>query len=440
MTPSWCAADEAVRVIQSGDRVFIQGASAYPQTLVDALVRRADIAHDLRDVEIVHLHTNGIARYVEEQYTGVFHHRALFVAPNVRQAVVEGRASYVPIFLSDVPDLFRNGHLPIDIALLNISPPDEHGYCSLGTSVDCTLAAAKTARIRIAQINPQVPRTLGDSFLHVSEIDYAVDVDKPLFEIAEPESTDEQVRIAAHVAGLIPDGATLQLGIGGIPNAVLRALQDRKDLGIHSEVISDGILDLVDRGVITGARKTVNYGKIVASFLNGSRKLYDFAHNNPMLEMRPADYTNNTSVIIRLDTVIAINSAIEVDLTGQVCAESIGRKIYSGVGGQMDFMRGAALSRGGKPIIAMSSTARGGTVSRIVPMLQPGAGVTTSRSHLHYVATEHGVANLHGLDLEERARALIELAHPSFREELERAACEMCLLPSHNGAVRAQAS
>lgn len=437
MNLKYSTADEAVRDIKSGDRVYVHGASAFPQTLIDALVRRADTARDLSDVEIIHLHTNGRAPYVEERYAGVFHHRALFVGPNVREAVDSGRASYVPIFLSDVPDLFRNGHLPVDVVLLNLSPPDEHGYCSCGTSVDCTLAAAEAASVRIAQINPQVPRTLGDSFIHVSQLTHLVPVDEPLFEIKPVASTPEYAAIAQHVAGLIPDGATLQLGIGGIPDAVLKALKGHRDLGVHTEVLSDGILDLVERGVVTGERKTLNKGKIVAAFLNGSHRLYRFADNNPMLEMRPADYTNNTSVIVRLDTMMAINSAIEVDLTGQVCAESIGPKIYSGVGGQMDFMRGAALSRGGKPIIALSATARDGSISRIVPVLRAGAGVTTSRAHVHYVATEYGVVNLHGLDLEERARALISLAHPDFRDELDRAAYELCLERRSGSAVEA---
>jgi 4-hydroxybutyrate CoA-transferase len=426
MTVHCCTADEAVREVQSGYRIFVHGASAFPQTLINALVRRAD---SLRDVEIVHLHTNGDAPYVREEYAGHFHHRALFVGPNVREAVDAGRATYVPIFLSDVPDIFRSRRLPLDAVLLHVSPPDGHGFCSLGTSVDCTLAAAQAAPIRIAQINRHMPRTLGDAFLHMSELTHVVKVDEPLPEVQPPPPDEAQVAIGSYVADLVPDGATLQLGIGGIPDAALRALTDRKDLGIHSEVVSDGILDLVERGVITGRRKNINRGKIVVAFLNGTRRLYDFAHDNAMLEMRPVDYTNNTRVILQLDNMIAINSAVEIDLTGQVCAESIGSKIYSGVGGQMDFLRGAALSNGGRPVIALSSTARGGSVSRIVPTLRVGAGVTTSRAHVHYVVTEFGVVNLHGLGLAERARALIGLAHPDFREELTRAARDLCLTP-----------
>ena len=422
-------ADEAVLAIKSGQRVFIHGANAFPQVLVDALTRRGepDAAEPLKNVELVHLHVNGVTPYVAERFAGRFHHRALFTGPNTREAVDSGHASYVPIFLSDVPDLFRTGRLPIDVALLHVSPPDEHGYCSLGTSVDCALAAAQAAGIRIAQVNPRMPRTLGDSFIHVTELTHMVQVDTPLPEHHSRPPDEVQLAIGRHLANLIPDGATLQLGIGGIPDAVLCALADRKDLGIHSEVVSDGILDLVERGVITGARKTVNRGKIVVAFLNGTHRLYEFAHDNPMVEMRPVDYTNDTRVILRQNDMIAVNSALEIDLTGQVCAESIGPKIFSGVGGQMDFLRGAALSKGGKPIVALASTAKANTISRIVPTLQRGAGVTTSRAHVHYVATEYGVVNLHGLDLQERARALIELAHPDFRSDLQRAARELCL-------------
>jgi acyl-CoA hydrolase len=431
MTPQFVTADDALSSIRSGMRIFIQGANAFPQTLVDALVRRgaADAGDPLWDVEIVHLHVNGEAAYVRPEYEGHFRHRALFVGSNTRDAVGAGRASYVPVFLSDVPSLFRRGKLPLDAVLVHLSPPDSHGYCSLGTSVDCTLAAFESAPIRIAQINPNMPRTLGDSQVHVNALTAMVAVDTPLPELHVVSPTAEQAAIGRHVAALIPDGATLQLGIGGIPDAVLHSLSGHRDLGIHSEVISDGVLDLVERGVITGARKTVNRGKIVVAFLNGSRALHAFADNNPMLEMRPVDYTNDTRVILRQDAMMAINSAIEIDLTGQVCAESIGSSIYSGVGGQIDFLRGAALSNGGKPIIALAATARGGGVSRIVPTLRQGAGVTTSRAHVHYVATEYGVVDLHGMDLEERAEALIGLAHPSFREELEAAAHELRLIP-----------
>jgi 4-hydroxybutyrate CoA-transferase len=419
--------EAAVGVIKSGDRVFVHGANAYPQALIRALTARAP---ELRNVEVVSLHTNGDASYTDPEYAGHFHHRALFVGPNVREAVDSGRATYVPIFLSDIPKLFRSGHMPLDVALLHVSPPDEHGFCSLGTSVDCTLAAARAAKTRIAQINPNMPRTHGDSFIHIRELDYTVDVDDPLpeFESGAPNAT--QVAIGQNVADLTPNGATLQLGIGGIPNAVLAALSGHKDVGIHSEVVSDGIVDLVESGVINGSKKTLNNGKIVVSFLNGTRRLYDFVDDNPMVEMRQVDYTNSTLVILRLDNMIAINSAIEIDLTGQVCAESMGSKVYSGVGGQMDFMRGASLSQGGKPIIALAATAKNDSISRIVPQLRQGAGVTTTRAHMHYVVTEYGQVDLHGLDLEERAKAMISLAHPIFREELERSARDMCLLRS----------
>jgi 4-hydroxybutyrate CoA-transferase len=438
MTIHCSTADEAVADISSNMHVFVQGANAFPQRLIDALVRRGDPSapDPVWNVEIIHLHTHGNAPYVQERYAAHFHHRALFVGSNVRDALGTGRAGYVPIFLSDVPDLFRRGRLPLDAVLLHLSPPDEHGFCSLGTSVDCTLAALEAAPIRIAQINPNMPRTLGDSFVHVSRLTHIVDVTDPLPEFIAPPATTEHQAIGRHLAEIIPDGATLQLGIGGIPDAVLHALEDHRDLGIHSEVISDGVLDLVDRGIVTGARKTVNRGKIVVAFLNGSKQLHQFAHNNPMLEMRPVDYTNDTRVILRQDRMVAINSALEIDLTGQVCAESIGSAVYSGVGGQMDFLRGAALSNGGIPIIALASTARNRTLSRIVPVLRAGAGVTTTRAHVHNVATEFGVVNLHGLDLEERARALISLAHPDFRAELEEAAHDLHLLPrnQHPGA------
>jgi acetyl-CoA hydrolase len=419
--------EAAVAAIKSGDRVFVHGANAYPQALIQALTARAP---ELSDVEMVSLHTNGDASYTNPEYAGHFHHRALFVGPNVREAVESGRATYVPIFLSDIPKLFRSGHMPLDVALLHVSPPDEHGFCSLGTSVDCTLAAARAAKIRIAQVNPNMPRTHGDSFIHIRELDHWVDVDEPLPELESGAPSATQVAIGQNIADLTPDGATLQLGIGGIPNAVLAALSSHKDLGIHSEVVSDGIVDLVESGVINGSKKTLNNGKIVVSFLNGTRRLYDFVDDNPMVEMRQVDYTNSTLVILRLDNMIAINSAIEIDLTGQVCAESMGSKVYSGVGGQMDFMRGASLSQGGKPIIALASTAKHDTISRIVPQLRQGAGVTTTRAHMHYMVTEYGQIDLHGLDLEERAKAMISLAHPKFRDELERSACELCLLRS----------
>jgi acyl-CoA hydrolase len=417
-------ADRAVHLIKSGDRVFVHGGSAVPSVLLAALVDRSA---ELENVELVHLHLNGegAAPTMEAPH---LHHRVLFVDAITRTAVGTGAATYIPAVLSDVPALFSSGRLPLDVALLHVSPPDEHGFCSLGVSVDCALAAARVARVRIAQTNPHMPRTHGDAFLHVSEFDAVVAVDEPLPEAAATPPSGLHHAIAALTAELVEDGATLQLGIGAIPNAVATALRDRRDLGIHSEVISDGVMDLVERGVVNGSRKTINRGKVVVAFLSGSRRLYDFADDNPMVEMRPVDYTNDTRVILRLDNMVAVNSAIQMDLTGQVCAESVGSRMYSGVGGQLDFLRGAALSRGGHPVIAMASTARSGTLSRIVATLDLGAAVTTTRAHVHWVVTEHGRVNLHGLDVAERARALIEVAEPSFRDGLEEQAHALGLL------------
>ena len=415
------SADEALRAVQSGNRVFIHGAAATPHPLVAALGRRLPV---VSEVETVSIHTVGDAPYAAPEHADSVRHRALFIGANVRAAVNAGRADYVPIFLSDIPALFRNGALPIDVALVNVSPPDEHGYCSLGTSVDVAKAAVENARIVIAQINMAMPRTLGDSFIHADQVSYAVvDHVPPHVDEPEPEPAEER-RIGGHIAGLVEDGSTLQLGIGAIPNAAAAALRDHHELGVHTELFSDGVVDLVEAGVITGACKTLHRGKIVSSFVVGSKRVYDFVHNNPGVELHPIDYTNDTSIIRRHDRMVTINSAIEVDLTGQVCADSIGTYFYSGVGGQMDFMRGAALSRGGKPIIALPSTAKGRTLSRIVPTLKEGAGVVTSRAHVHYLVTEHGVAYLHGRSIRERVQALIGIADPAFREELCRYARE----------------
>jgi 4-hydroxybutyrate CoA-transferase len=414
-------ADEAMEAVRSGNRVFIHGAAATPLPLVSALGRRLQ---DVSGVETVSIHTIGDAPYASAELSAHVRHRALFIGANVRAAVNEGRADYVPIFLSDIPALFRNGALPIDVALLNVSPPDEHGYCSLGTSVDVAKAAAEHARVVIAMLNPSMPRTLGDSFIHADRIGFAIEADLPPHADAPEPASDEERRIGEHIAALVEDGSSLQLGIGAIPNAAAAALRDRHDLGVHTELFSDGVVDLVEAGAITGARKSLHRGKIVSSFVVGSKRAYEFVHNNPGVELHPIDYTNDTSIIRRHDRMVTINSAIEVDLTGQVCADSIGTRFYSGVGGQMDFMRGAALSRGGKPIIALPSTAKGRTISRIVPFLREGAGVVTSRAHVHYVATEHGVAYLHGRSIRERAQALISIADPAFREELGRYARE----------------
>ncbi len=439
----WCDVHTAVQVVKSGDRVFVQGACATPTALIEALVARGE---ELRDVEITHLHTYGPTPYTDEHWRGHFSLRALFVGENVREAANAGRASYTPIFLSDVPVLFASGEqLAIDVALVQVSPPDSHGICSLGPSVDVTRAAVDHARFVIALVNPNVPRTHGESFVHVSHLDYAVKWDGPLYTVERREVKEAQAQTGRNVASLIEDGATLQLGIGAIPDAVLQALTDRRDLGLHTEMFSDGIIDLVERGVITGARKALDQGKLVASFVVGSRRLLDFIDDHPLVEMRPMNYTNNTLIIRQFEHMVAVNSAIQVDLTGQVCAESIGTYLYSGVGGQMDFMRGAALSKRGRPIIALPSTVRSprnegpgqannmlepveGLISRIVPVLSPGAAVTTSRAHVHYVVTEYGIAELHGRDLAERARNLIAIAAPQFREELERAAYKLHLL------------
>ncbi|MBV9173233.1 MAG: acetyl-CoA hydrolase/transferase family protein [Chloroflexi bacterium] len=413
--PAHLSAEEALAHVRSGDRVFLHGAAATPHALLRALTSRAD---QLVDVEIVHMHANGPAPHVAPTMAGHLRHRALFIADNTRQAVNEGRADFVPVFLSDIPHLFTSDALPLDVALLHVSPADHHGYCSLGTSVDAAKAAAESAKLVIAQVNPRMPRTLGDSFLHLSQVDFLVRADEPL-PASNPEPIGEVERqIGIHVASLIEDGVTLQLGIGGIPNAVLAALGDKRDLGVHTEMFSDGLLDLVLSGVVNGRAKTLHPGKIVATFLMGSQRLYDWVDDNPMVEMHPVDYTNDTSVIRRNAGMTAINSAIQVDLTGQVCADSIGTRFFSGVGGQMDFMRGAALSPGGKAIIALPSTAKRGSVSRIVPTLLEGAGVTTTRAHVQYIVTEYGLAFLHGKSIRERARALIEIAHPQFRSEL----------------------
>jgi 4-hydroxybutyrate CoA-transferase len=406
---------DAVAGIRSGDRVFVHGGAATPTALLEALVGRAA---DLRDVGIVHFHTEGPAPHLAPEMAAHFRHRALFIGANARDAVNEGRADYVPVFLSDVPELFVSGVLPLDAVLINVSPPDAHGYCSLGTSVDAALAATRAARTVIAQLNPSMPRTLGDSFVHVDEIDLAVDVDHPPHEHRAAAIGDVERRIGELVAELVPRGATLQMGIGSIPAAVGLALRDKRDLGIHTELFTDPVLDLVEAGAVTGAAKEINRGKIVSAFLMGSRRLYGFVHDNPMIEMRPVDYTNDTSVIRRFRRMVAINSAISIDLTGQVSADSIGTRFYSGVGGQMDFMRGAALAPEGRAIIALPSTAAGGTVSRIVPVLAEGAGVVTSRAHVRTVVTEHGVAELFGRSVRERAAALTKIAHPAFRDEL----------------------
>lgn len=413
-------AAEAVAVVRSGDRVFIHSVAAAPQALITALAARAPA---LRGVEVVQLHTEGPAPYAAPELAASFRVNALFVGKNVRDAVARGQGDYVPIFLSEVPALFRSRAMPLDVALISVSPPDKHGYCTLGPSVDATRAAVQSARTVVAQVNANLPRTHGDALVHVDDIDLAVWQDDPVPEVRQADLTGLERTIGNYVASLVEDGATLQLGIGAIPEAVLAALADHEDLGVHTEMFSDGVVELVRRGVITGARKRNHPGKVVASFVMGTRDLYDFVDDNPSVLLLDVAYTNDTAVIRRNPAVTAINSALEIDLTGQVCADSLGTHQYSGVGGQMDFIRGASLSERGKPIIAMpSATSRG--ESRIVPFLKPGAGVVTTRAHVNYVVTEHGVASLYGKNLRQRARALIGIAHPSHREALERAAWE----------------
>ena len=408
--------EEAVAGIRSRDQVYLQCAAATPSVLLDALVARAP---ELSDVSIVHLHTEGPGPHMAPELAPHFRHRALFIGPNARKAINEGRADYVPIFLSDVPAVFRSGALPLDAVLVNVTPPDRHGFCSLSVSVEAMHAAIEVATTVIVQLNPSMPRTLGESFIHVSQIDLAIEVDQPPYEVARPRIGEVERQIGSLIAELVPDGATLQLGIGAIPAATAAFLTGKKDLGIHTEMFTDSVVDLVEMGVVTGAAKSRNRGKIVTAFMMGTQRVYSFVHDNPMVEMRAVDFTNDTSVIRSFEHMIAINSAIEVDLSGQVVADSIGYRMYSGVGGQMDFIRGAALAPGGRAIIAMPSTAGAdGSVSRISAHVAEGAGIVTTRAHVQTVVTEFGVAELWGKSLRERAKALIAIAHPDHREAL----------------------
>jgi 4-hydroxybutyrate CoA-transferase len=421
-----CTAEQAVQAIQSNNRVFLTGNCSVPQKVLHALVERA---YELANVEIVQVLVIGDAEYVKPEMEGHIRVNSMFVSENVRQAVQEGRADFTPIFLSEIPILFRR-EMPIDVALIQVSPPDEHGFCSFGVEVGVTKTAAEVARIVIAEVNPRMPRTLGDSFIHVSKIDHLVEVDYYLPEVRMGEPSPIQQAIGKHIADLIEDGSTLQTGIGGIPDAVLQYLGDKKNLGIHTELFSDGVIDLVNAGVINNEAKTFHPGKVIAGFVLGTQRLYEFIHDNPVVELHPTEYTNDPFKIAQNDRMVSINSALEVDLTGQVCADSIGHKFYSGVGGQVDFVRGAARSKGGKPIIALPSTAKNDTMSRIVWQLKPGAGVVTSRNDVHYIVTEYGVAYLHGKTIRERAQSLIAIAHPKFREELEAKARELNYIPA----------
>jgi 4-hydroxybutyrate CoA-transferase len=415
-------AAEAVKHIKSGDRVFLTGNCSVPQLTLAALVKYAP---NLQNVEICQALTIGPADYVDPSMEGHLRVNTLFISANVRKAVNEGRADFTPVLLSEFPLLFRKKILPVDVALIHISPPDEHGFCSLGVEVGLTKSAAESAITVIAEVNQQMPRTLGDSFIHVSKLDWIVPVDYPLPELAmgSEGSSDVVEAIAGYIAELIPDGATMQLGIGAIPDAVLKFLFEKKDLGIHTELFSDGIIDLVESGVLTNARKTLHPGKIIAGFVIGTKRLYDWVDDNPLIELHPTEHVNDPFVIAQNDRMVAINSAIEVDLTGQVCADSIGPKLYSGVGGQLDFIYGASRSKEGVPIIALPSTAKG--ISRIVSMLKQGAGVVTTRNHVRYIVTEHGIADLYGKTIRQRAHALINIAHPDFRDELAYQAREL---------------
>jgi len=419
-------AAEAVSEIKSGQRIYLGGNAANPQVLARSLAARRE---ELMDVELVHVLLLGEDPFSQPGMAGHFRHNSLFVGPADRKAINDGRADYVPIFLHQIPNLFYSGQMPIDVALLHLSPPDEHGFMSYGVEVLCSKAAAETAKVVIAQVNEEMPRVLGDSFIHVSRVDKIVEVSEPLPVLDVKPASEVETRIGGYIAELIEDGACLQLGIGGIPDAVLAALGDRRDLGIHTEMVSDGVMAALEKGTITGTRKSLHPRKVILTFLLGSKRLYDFADNNPIFEAHPTDYTNHPFIVSQNENMMAINSAIEVDITGQVCSDSIGKYIYSGFGGQVDFIRGAAHSKGGKPIIALPSTARDGAMSRIVPFLKEGAGVVTTRADVTYVVTEYGVAYLHGKNLQERTQALIRIAHPDFRDDLIKEAKARNLLP-----------
>ncbi len=414
------SAEEAAAVVKSGDRVFLQGAAMTPNTLINAVCERYK---ELEEVEIISIHTEGEVKYAIEPYKHSFKINSCFVGGNVRKAVNTNQGDYIPIFLSEIHLLFRRNILPLDVAVVQVSPPDKHGYCSLGVSVDIALPAIQKAKKVIAQVNSQVPRTHGDGIIHKNNIDLAIEVDEPIHQHPMGQISELEHEIGRNVAELIEDGATLQLGIGNIPNAVLTNLGNHKRLGVHTEMFSDGLLPLVENGIITGEEKEIKTNKIVTAFAAGSQKLYDFVDDNPIVHFKEAAYTNDTNIIARNPKVTAINSAIEIDLTGQVCADTIGTRQFSGVGGQMDFIRGATISDGGKPIIAITS-ATGKGVSKITPILKQGAGVTTTRAHVHYVVTEYGVVNLFGKNLYERAKALVSIAHPDHQEALDRAAFE----------------
>ena len=408
--------EEAVSVVKSRDRIFVSGNAATPLKMLGALAQRKD---DLHDVEVNHVLLLGKDPLSDPGMQGHFWHNSLFVGPADREAIAQGRSEYVPVFLSEIPDLFVNQIIPLDVAFVHLSAPDEHGFMSYGVECLASKAAAENAKIVVAQVNETMPRTLGDVFIHVSRVHKVVESPDPLLTLEPSESTEVERKIATYIADLVEDGATLQLGIGGIPDAVVAQLEGKQHIGIHTEMVSDGVAKAIEKGIITNQKKSVHPGKVICTFVLGSSNLYEYVDNNPVFELHPCDYTNDPFIVAQNDRMVAINSAIEVDITGQVCSDSIGTKIYSGFGGQLDFIRGAAYSKGGKAIIALPSTARNGATSRIVPQLRPGAGVVTTRADVHYLVTEYGVAYLHGKNLRERAEALIAIAHPKFRDELE---------------------
>ncbi len=417
----YVTAAEAVQVVKSGDRVYVQAAAATPTVLTKALAERAN---DLRDVEICHLHTEGEAPYANPELSTSFHVNSFFIGANVRHTLKAGNGSYTPVFLSELPLLFRKKVVLLDVVFIHVSPPDSHGYCSLGVSVEASIAAIENAKIVIAQVNKNMPRTFGDGILHVSEINYLVEVDVPIFAHEVTPFSAEEEKIGEYVASLIENKSTLQMGIGSIPNAALSKLKNHKDLGLHTEMFSDGVIDLIENDVINCNYKGTSRGRALATFLIGSKRLYDFVNDNPFIEMKESSLVNDTAIIRKNPKMIAINSAIEVDVTGQVCADSIGAKMYSGVGGQMDFIRGASLSEGGKAIIALPSTTKRGE-SRIVPHLKQGAGVVTTRSHVQYIITENGIANLYGKTLKQRVNEMVKIAHPNHQEAVEKAYFDM---------------
>lgn len=417
--------EEAASVVASGNRIYISGNAASPLNLTHALARRKD---DLEGVEVTHVLLLGDDPLSQPGMEGHFRHKSLFVGPADRDAVNEGKAGYIPVFLYEIPSLFRSGTLDLDVAFLHLSPPDSKGYMSFGVECLVSKAAAECARMVVAEVNDKMPRTLGDSFIHVSQVDKIVEISRDLPELTIKEPSEVENTIGGHIANLIEDGSTIQLGIGGIPNAALRAMSAFKDLGIHTEMFSDGMMQAMEEGYVTGMKKNLHAGKAIATFVYGTEKVYRFVDDNPALELHPVDYTNHPSTVAGNDKMVAINSAIEVDLTGQVCSDSIGTRVYSGFGGQVDFIRGAAQSKGGKPIIALPATTNDGKTSKVVPYLKQGAGVVTTRADVHYVVTQHGVAYLHGKDLKERALALIDVAAPEFRSDLEKAAQERNLI------------